>query len=461
MQPIQRLVVVTAGSVAMLSLSASPASAHGLGGRSDLPVPVAYFVWGAGLVLVLSFAVLAVAWPRPRLQEVRPERPIWSPVRRLGGAAAVVGLVAFLVVVVAGIVGRQQETLNPAPVLVFVWLWLAIPFLSALVGDVYPAFSPWPRLAKLTGVKAVPEREPTWGYVPAAVALVGFTWLELVSPINTPRLLAVLAVGYAVWVFVGYSQVGFETTRTTVDGFGLYNHLLGGIGPIGRNAAGEPIWRGWLRGLPQVAERRGLVLAVTVLIGTVTFDGLTQSPWWGTATEWLQDRLPAMSLSAFDILVGSVGMAACIALVFGAYLAACAMAARFGGGKWTASTVAMRFAHTLVPIALAYAFAHYFTLLLFEGQLLFSTMSDPFDLGWNVFGTKGDRISYSLIQNSAAWIWYVQLAAILAGHVTGVVLAHDRALADFDGHDAVRSQYAMLVLMLVLTGLGLVLLSAG
>ena len=129
------------------------------------------------------------------------------------------------------------------------------------------------------------------------------------------------------------------------------------------------------------------------------------------------------------------------------------------GARRPAVTAARRFAHTLVPIGLAYAFAHYFTLVLFEGQLLLSTMSDPFGLGWDLFGTADRPIDFSLIAGGSAWVWWVQLTAIIAGHVTGVVLAHDRALADFEGPGAVRSQYAMLVLMVFLTGLGLAILS--
>lgn len=131
------------------------------------------------------------------------------------------------------------------------------------------------------------------------------------------------------------------------------------------------------------------------------------------------------------------------------------------GGDATTRKVALRFSHTLVPIAFAYAFAHYFTLVLFEGQLLISTMSDPFDLGWNLFGSADRSIDYGLIAESTAWVWYTQVAAIVLGHVGGVVLAHDRALADFPPHRAVASQYVMLALMVALTGLGLVILAAG
>jgi hypothetical protein len=143
------------------------------------------------------------------------------------------------------------------------------------------------------------------------------------------------------------------------------------------------------------------------------------------------------------------------------YYAASAAAARLGGVTTGARHVATRFAHTLVPIGFAYAFAHYFTLILFEGQLFFSTLSDPFGLGWDLFGTADRRLDFSLIQQSRAWVWYLQVGIIVAGHVGGVILSHDRALVDFPRAKAVASQYAMLVLMVILTGLGLVILAAG
>ena len=56
----------------------------------------------------------------------------------------------------------------------------------------------------------------------------------------------------------------------------------------------------------------------------------------------------------------------------------------------------------------------------------------------------------------------MQVAALIAGHVAGLVLAHDRALAVFgsDRRAAVRSQYWMLTVMVGFTCLGLWLLSA-
>jgi hypothetical protein len=61
----------------------------------------------------------------------------------------------------------------------------------------------------------------------------------------------------------------------------------------------------------------------------------------------------------------------------------------------------------------------------------------------------------------ATTIWYVQVAALVIGHVAGLILAHDRALVTFvDGRAATRSQYWMLAVMIAFTSLGLWLLSA-
>jgi hypothetical protein len=57
-------------------------------------------------------------------------------------------------------------------------------------------------------------------------------------------------------------------------------------------------------------------------------------------------------------------------------------------------------------------------------------------------------------------VWGVQVVALVAGHVGGLVLAHDRALTTFSSHRrAVRSQRWMLVVMVGFTSLGLWLLS--
>lgn len=429
----------------MVLVAPGVAHAHGIGGRLDLPVPLGFFVAGAGVVLVLSFMALAVLWPSPRLQAGTAYQPLGRS-RPLSLVLGGLGFLGLWLVVVAGWVGSGNASRNPAPVLVFVVFWLVVPFLSALLGDIYPAIDPWRWVRSAVGREQSAGPGSLW---PAVVALFGFTWLELVAPDQGPKTLAVAALFYT-----GYLAVMAMLGRSDGDGFAAYNRLMGAIGPLATDDQGRGVVRrGWLKGLPALKEQPGLVALVAVMIGTVTYDGASATPWWQTSFGSTLTGVPA----TFAATIGLLAVTAVIGL---AYLAASWLAARLGGAASTIAT-ARRFAHTLVPIAFAYAFAHYFTLILFEGQLLLSTMSDPFGQGWDLFGTADRKIDFSLISGSTVWVWYVQVAVIVTGHVAGVVLAHDRALADFVGIRAVRSQYAMLALMVVLTGLGLVILAAG
>jgi hypothetical protein len=131
------------------------------------------------------------------------------------------------------------------------------------------------------------------------------------------------------------------------------------------------------------------------------------------------------------------------------------------GGGHTEPELRRRFAHTLIPIALAYLVAHYFSLFVFQEQAQFTyLLSDPLGKGWDLFGTASGGIDYSLIGTNA--IWYVQVAALVIGHVTGLTLAHDRALRVYgDPRLATRSQYWMLAVMITFTCLGLYILSEG
>ncbi len=431
----------------------SVAMAHGIGGRLDLPVPLSYFIVGAGVVLVITFIGLAVLWPEPRLQEGPRHEAARLTVRR-GWILPTLGVIALALVVgqlIPPLFGLETDPTRPtiAPVLVWVVFWLVVPFAGAVIGDWYTDINPWRSLARLLRVGRG-ERTgllDTLGVWPAAAVLVAFTWLELVSPDSgDPVTLGTAALVYTLGMLAAMAYAGRESGLAVFDGFTPYNRLFSAISPLGRRDDGRLVWRGWLRALTVLPAWRGLPAFVVVAIGTVTYDG-------ASATESFRSFMGDFGQTMLGETVLLIG---CVLAIGAAYWIASWAAARMVGGAWTTYRVARRFAHTLVPIALAYALAHYMTLILFEGQQLIAAVSDPFALGWDLFGTADRKVDFFI--TAAEPVWYAQVAVIVTGHVLGVILAHDRALGDF-GTEAVRSQYAMLVLMVALTTLGLLILA--
>jgi hypothetical protein len=431
----------------------SVAMAHGIGGRLDLPVPLSYFVVGAGVVLVITFVALAVLWPEPRLQDGPRHEAAGLTVRR-GWFLPALGVIALFLVIgqlFPPLFGLETDPTRPtiAPVLVWVLFWLVIPFAGAVIGDWYTDINPWRSLAQVLRVGRGERMSvlDTLGVWPAAMVLVAFTWLELVSlDSGSPITLGTAALVYTLGLMAVITYAGRETALAVFDAFTPYNRLISAISPLGRRGDGRLVWRGWLRALTVLPAWRGLPAFVVVAIGTVTYDG-------ASATESFRSAIGDFGQTMFGETVLLLG---CVLAVAGAYWLASWVAARLVGGRWTTAEVAMRFAHSLVPIALAYALAHYMTLILFEGQQLIAAISDPFALGWDLFGTADRKLDFFI--TAVEPVWYAQVAVIVTGHVLGVILAHDRALGDF-GTEAVRSQYAMLVLMVALTTLGLLILA--
>jgi hypothetical protein len=439
------------------------AAAHGLVQRSNLPIPEWLFGWAAAIVLVISFVALASLWPKPRMEERPPWRPLPGgaalgsrPVEVLCGA---IGVALLVVVVLAGYVGSGVALDNFAPTFILITFWVGLVFLSAIFGDLFRAFSPWRALGRLLpseGLRPYPEKLGRW---PAAAGLLVFTWIELASGWGEdPALLVTAALGYAVLTLIAQVVFGVETWTRYGETFAVYFNLFSRISPVETRERVVGV-RPPLSGLPSLDPVPGTVALVSVMIGTVTFDGLSQGRLWKDLAVELTDGVTAVGIPITDApkVVATIGLLLGVALVALFYVAGIAGARSVGGG-FSEKRLRRAFVHSLVPIAMVYVAAHYLTFLLFEGQAIRYLASDPFGQGWDVFGTASAAIDYSFLSQNGAW--YAQVAFVVAGHVAALILAHDRALVLYDNPRlAVRSQYWMLAVMVGFTTLALWLLA--
>jgi hypothetical protein len=204
----------------------------------------------------------------------------------------------------------------------------------------------------------------------------------------------------------------------------------------------------------------GSLAMVIASIGTTSFDGAQEGAFKSaleSTFKWFLDRSvePTIALRTADSIWIAISLAG-VSLVY--LIGVRGMAGVKGAPPF--AKLRSGFAHTLIPIAFAYLLAHYFSLFVFQEQAQFTyLLSDPLGTATtDLFGTASGGIDFKVLSSNA--IWYVQVGALVVGHVIGLTLAHDRATAWWgDYRQAARSQYWMLAVMVAFTCFGLYLLS--
>jgi hypothetical protein len=447
-------------------------------GRKDLPIPEWLFAWAAAVVLVASFFALSLLWTKPRLEDDR-WRPMPAETSRLlvnRGTeilAGAIGIALLAVVLWAGATGTQLPGLNLAPTFVFITFWLGAVLLSVLLGDVFRALNPWRAigraygwgLKRLTGAPWDPPlRYPDWlGRWPAVVGLVAFAWLELIYGATNPagiepRTVAVAAAIYTGYALGGMALFGTEMWLERGETFSVYLGMFSRLAPL--EVCGRRLGiRRALAAAGHWARQHASVWVPIAAIGITAFDG-SQEGVFGSPITSVANRLHDLGLGATLAFRLSETLFLLLAIAaIGAIFWAGVAGMRTVRGSPPTAELGRRFAHSLIPIALAYLIAHYFSYFVFGEQAQFTyLLSDPLGNGSDYFGTVTGGIDYTAL--SATAIWYVQVGALVCGHVTALALAHDRAIAIYgDPRQASRSQRWMLVVMVCFTCLGLFLLS--
>jgi len=305
---------------------------------------------------------------------------------------------------------------------------------------------------------AYPARVGRW---PAAAWIFAFAVCELCwAKATQPGPLAILMLIYLVVMLVGMSVYGVEPWVRNADGFGVLWGLIASLAPIGRRADGRLVLRAPVASAARTGAAAGTVALLLTSVGSTAFDGAKEGALFNNLAKDLQSFFHSLGLSLgtaleLGFVVGLLGAIGIVTLVWMAGMEGMPPAKAAPGRV----ALARAFAHALIPIAAGYLVAHYFSLLAYNGQDLWRLASDPLGKGSDLFGGAGSSIDYGILTATA--IWYVQVGALVVGHVAALVLAHDRALELYTDHRAAtRSQIVMLVLMVAFTCVGLWLLSA-
>lgn len=422
------------GAVAL----ATPAAAlgHQLNASYSSRLPLAVYLAGAAMTVALSF--IFVLARDVRAAPPTTPGPSALPRRATRVILRALGLIAWLWIVAQGIVGGSSAG-DVATLFLWVYGWVGMAMVSALIGPAWHFVDPFSTLHDLgatlvrrLGVRPwepaeYPARLGRW---PGVIGFAGFVWLELAMGGGGPSVLFIVLIGYTTFTLAMMAQFGRDPWRSHGETFTVWFRLLGRLAAFAlvdedgrirrRSFAGGLLEPGWT--IPDV-------VLVGLGIGSILFDGLSQT-------------------QAFFDLFGAPGVGGTTVLLvafLGAIVVAALLVTRAVGVPATGAG--------LLPIAVGYLVAHYLTYLVIDGQNILIAISDPFQRGWDLFGTAFHEASGDWLPPGL--VWTIQLAAVVGGHMLGAWAGHVTAAINApsgrDGRALRAREIPLAVVMVSLT----------
>ena len=495
---IMLLVAVAAGS-----LLAWPAYAHGFGERTELPVPLGYFLIGAALAVALSFIFISILVKisaeasYPRINLIGPswtKTILTSPLVLL--PIKLLAVLLLVLVITTGFGGDSNPLLNFNPTFIWIIWWVGMAIGVALIGNIWALANPWKILFSwFEGLYSMirPGRELSlrreypskFGIWPALVLFTLYTWVQDAYPHSgIPAQIAYMTVVYSVITVGGMFIFGKHQWLRKGEAFSVVFGLLSRFSITEVRVADQRACqrcseecldlenecvdcyecfaytnnreinlRPFAIGLGRNQPVTNDVLALVVLmLATVTFDGFSATSAWAEFQTFVVNLVGPGSSTLISslVLADTLGVLLVPVAFFLVYILFSKLMSSSVDGQVSAIEMARLFSYSLIPIALAYNIAHYITLLLIQGQLIIPLASDPFGSGWDLFGTANYSMNISII--NARILWFLSVALIVLGHVLAVYLAHRVAMRTFvDRSIALKTQYPMLSLMVIYT----------
>jgi len=403
---------------------------HGVVNVGDLPIPFDIVLNSSALVVLITFVYLKVSWKE---SIITPRQEVFNDKQSFIGK--LFGIIILFLLVAPGIFGNESSKTSVAPLILWVFLWIGVPVLGLLFGDIYSKFNP-------LNLFSLKSNKPESVYF-ACILFIGLTWFELVwrkpgNPLNIAIVLITL------FVCVNLLRYFLKKSLIEVDPLLLLHYLYSKL----KLFNSRPYFRSLLDNIGNLAKLKGIEYFVLLMIGTVTYDGLRETTFWYNQ---FGSRTDDMGFSTMMFLIMNLGT-----ILF--YRFACFFAIKVGGSDLKLNHVSNLFGHTMLPIAFAYHVTHYLTLLLFESQTFFYRFNDPIGIGMNILNVEEPTINYFI---EPLVIWGIQVAVTLLGHMLSVVLAHDLAVKLFGHQQSDKTQYIFLFITVALTLQALFVLSVG
>ncbi|TPO13319.1 hypothetical protein FJ987_15965 [Mesorhizobium sp. CU2] len=453
---------------ALAALFPTPALAHASDRGHVLLLPTGYYIAGGALAVAVSFLVLALLPPAALDNFWRKRLQLFAFGDHPRIIVSLISFAGFALLIAAGVFGSRDPLSNPLPLVIWTLLWAGFTLLQGVLGDLWawlnPWYGPWRIASRIFGLdarEAKPSRLPSWfGYWSAFVLFFAFAWFELIDPApDDPARLAFAAGPYWLVSFAAMLAFGYEDWSRRGEFLSVFFSMVARFAPVERLEGRLSLcWPGAKLLAAEPLPLSGIAFLLLAL-SSVSFDGLSKTFFWlglfGVNPLEYPGRTALIGVGSFGLVLTFILLAAVFAL-------AVRLGQRLAGDKHSFAEAAGLLVWSIVPIALAYHIAHYLTVLLVDGQYALVALSDPFALGWNLFGTANMMIEAGIVAGaqSAWWLWNLQAGVIIAGHVLAVLVAHGLAWRLYrQPSRAALSQLPLTLLMIAYTIFGLWLLA--
>lgn len=455
--------------LALAALFAWPvaAFAHASDRGHVLLLPTGYYVAAGAFAVAVSFLMLSAL--SPDVLDRFGRRRLWLFAFGDGARVAVstISFAGFAVLLAAGIFGSRDPLSNPLPLTIWTLLWVGLALMQGFLGDLWSWLNPWYGPCRIVSRLAGRNNGPIWrlpqwlGCWPAFGLFFAFAWFELIDPApDDPWRLAVVAGLYWLFSFLCMLAFGHDDWRRRGEFLSVFFSMVARFAVVERTEDGRVrlCWPGAKLLDAEPLPVSGIAFLLLAL-SSVSFDGLSKTFFW----LGLFDINPLEFPGRTAVMgIGSLGLIVSFVLLAAIFMLAVFIGQRLASSPDALDQAAGLLVWSIVPIALAYHFAHYLTALLVDGQYAVAALSDPFALGWNLFGTANMQIEAGVIAGAASawWLWNFQAGAIILGHMLAVLLAHGFASRLHPGPaGAAISQFPLTLLMIGYTVFGLWLLA--
>ena len=278
---------------------------HGVVNVGDLPIPFDIVLNSSALVVLITFVYLKVSWKE---SIITPRQEVFNDKQSFIGK--LFGIIILFLLVAPGIFGNESSKTSVAPLILWVFLWIGVPVLGLLFGDIYSKFNP-------LNLFSLKSEKPESVYF-ACILFIGLTWFELVwkepgNPLNIAIVLITL------FVCVNLLRYFLKKSLIEVDPLLLLHYLYSKL----KLFNSRPYFRSLLDNIGNLAKLKGIEYFVLLMIGTVTYDGLRETTFWYNQ---FGSRTDDMGFSTMMFLIMNLGT-----ILF--YRFACFFAIKVGGSN--------------------------------------------------------------------------------------------------------------------------------